>query len=341
MDAPQTVAADPHFLRAGSRLLWALIAAMAVGAAAACWAAGLSVDCRTLPSLVVVVAISAPVALFYRVFRPDPGIFYSTESITQIFLISILGALLAYGAAASGLPYRDAELLAADRWLGFDPKTYLDFVYARPLLAMLFPVVYLSMVYQPAIVFVVLTLTRRIDRLHDFAVALVVSLVITIAIFALFPARGWYGYLGVDPAAYPKLLLFWNFVPHLDTVRNGTLHAIPLGDLRGIVSFPSYHTAAAMLAVWSVWPVRLARWPMLALNALMVAAAPVEGAHYLVDIMGGLVGGGCAILAAVWTRHALRRHWAETARALWAPSAFPPPSHAGRSWKALHAARSI
>jgi hypothetical protein len=57
--------------------------------------------------------------------------------------------------------------------------------------------------------------------------------------------------------------------------------------------------------------------------------------------MGGLVFGGCSVLAAVWTRHALRRHWAERARALWVPSAVPPPSHAGRSWKALHAARSI
>jgi membrane-associated phospholipid phosphatase len=338
---PHFVSADPHFLRAGSRLLWALIGAMAVGAAAACWAAGLTVDYRTLPSLVVVVAISAPVALFYRVCRPDPGIFYSTESITQIFLISILGALLAYGAAASGLPYRDAELLAADRWLGFDPHDYLNFIYARPWLAMLCPVVYLSMVYQPVIVFIVLTLTRRISRLHDFAVALVVSLVITIAIFALFPALGWYGYLGIDPAAYAGLPLFWNFVPHLDAVRNGTLHAIPLGDLRGIISFPSYHTAAALLAVWAVWPVRFVRWPMLVLNVLMVASAPVEGAHYLVDVMGGLVVGGCSVLAAAWTRHTLRHHWAERARALWAPSAVPPPLQAGRSWKALHAARSI
>ncbi len=314
---------------------------MAVGAAAACWAGGLSVDCQTLPSLVVVVAISAPVALFYRVLRPDPGIFYSAESITQIFLISILGALLAYGAAAAALPYRDAELLAADRWLGFHPRAYLDFIYAHPVLVMLFPLVYLSMVYQPAIVFIVLTLTRRISRLHDFAVALVASLVITIAIFALFPARGWYGYLGIDPAAYPRLMLFWNFVPHLDAVRNGTLHAIPLGDLRGIVSFPSYHTAAAMLAVWSVWPVRFVRWPMLALNAFMVASAPVEGAHYFIDILGGLGVGVCAILVAVWTRHALRHHWAEKARALWALSAGSLPSRPGRSWKALHASRSI
>jgi len=312
--APHAASANLELLRAGSRLVWALIAALAIAAAVAYWAADLSIDWRTLPSLVVVVAIAAPVALFYRLFRPDPGIFYSTESITQIFMISLLGALLAYGAAASGLPYRDAELLAADRWLGFEPRAYLDFVYARPRLAMFYPFVYLSMVYQPAIVFVVLTLTRRIERLHNFAVALVVSLVITIAIFALFPALGWYGYLGVGPAAYSNLPLFWNFVPHLEDVRSGALHAIPLGDLRGIISFPSYHTAAAMLAVWVVWPVRFVRWPMLLLNGLMVASAPIEGAHYLVDIIGGVLVGAGSVMAAAWTRYAIRCRCAERAR---------------------------
>ncbi|HTZ01788.1 MAG TPA: phosphatase PAP2 family protein [Xanthobacteraceae bacterium] len=329
-------AIDPGVLRSGSRLVWALIAALAAAAALACWRAGLSVDCRTLPSLAVAVAISAPVAVFYRVIRPDPGIFYSTESITQIFLISIFGALLAYGAAASGMPLRDAALLAADRWLGFDPRGYLDFVYAHPMLTLLCPLAYLSMIYQTVIVFVVLTLTRRIDRLHDFAVALVVSLAITIAVFALVPAVGWYGYLAVDPAVYPRLQLFWNFVPHLQAVRAGTLHAIPLGDLRGIISFPSYHTAAATLAVWAVWPVRWARWPMLGLNVLMVASAPIEGAHYLVDLGGGLAVGACAILAASAARSAIRQHWAGRT-----PAPDQPPLPAGRGWKERHAAGSI
>ncbi|HUI13284.1 MAG TPA: phosphatase PAP2 family protein [Xanthobacteraceae bacterium] len=335
---PDATAINPNVLRTGSRLVWTLIAALAIAAALACWAAGLSVDCRRLPSLAVAVAISAPVALFYRLFRPDPGIFYSTESITQIFLISIFGALLAYGAAAFGLPLHDAELLTADRWLGFDPRAYLDFVYAQPLLTLLCPIAYLSMIYQTVIVFVVLSLMRRIDRLHDFCVALVVSLAITIAIFALYPALGWYGYLAVDPADYPKLPLFWNFVPHLEAVRAGTLHVIPLGDLRGIISFPSYHTAAAMLAVWAIWPVRLARWPMLALNVLMVASAPIEGAHYLVDLGGGLVVGVCAILAASAARNAIRLHWAGRTPAM-APAASALPAR--RTWEGLHAAHSI
>jgi membrane-associated phospholipid phosphatase len=310
----QAAFANHEHLRVGSCLVWTLIGVMAVTGAAACWAAHLSIDCQALPIPIAVVGISAPVALFYRTLRPDPAIFYATQSVAQIFLISLLGAILAYGAAASGLPYRDAELFGLDRWLGFDPRVYLEFVAGSRWLAALYPLVYLSMVYQPAVVFVALMLTRRLDRLHDFAIALGVSLVITIAVFALFPAVGWYAYLGIDPAAYPRLQLFWNFAEHLENVRSGALHAVPLADLRGIISFPSYHTAAAVLAIWAVWPIRLARWPMLILNALMVAAAPVEGAHYLVDLVGGAAVGACSVAAAALVRRAICRHLAERGR---------------------------
>lgn len=78
----------------------------------------------------------------------------------QILLIIFLGSLLAYGAATSHLPYRDAHLLAADRWLGFGLQAYLSFVNARPWLASLSLVAYTTMLWQAALIFAVLTLTR-------------------------------------------------------------------------------------------------------------------------------------------------------------------------------------
>lgn len=234
---------------------------------------------------------------------------------------------MAYAAATLRLPYHDAELLAADRWLGFDLKSYIRYVSARPWFAYIEVISCLSMMWQPAIVFVALALSHRLERLHDFAIALAASLIVTVAIFALYPALGWYGYLGIDEDAYPRLQLFWNFAEHLAEVRSGVLHAVPLGDLRGIISFPSYHTAAAVLAIWSIWPMRLVRWPMLMLNALMAASAPIEGAHYLVDVIGGGAVGLCAIMIATRTRQAIRRYCAEARRRL--AAAPEAPSLAG------------
>lgn len=310
--------ANPEVLQVGSRLLWTAIAGMAIAIIAIYWAAGLSLDCRSLPAIAIAFPLCAVVAIFYRFFRTDMEIVYSTEAIMQITLIGFLGALLAYAAATLRLPYRDAELLAIDRWLGLDLRSYMDFVNSHPRLAVLSVLVYLSMMWQPAIIFVALALNHRIERLHSFAVALIISLLITVVIFALVPALGWYGYLRIEPTAFPKLQLFWNFAAHIDAVRSGELRAIPLGDLRGIISFPSYHTAVAVLAIWAVWPVRFMRWPMLILNVLMAASAPIEGAHYFVDILGGVVVGLCAATVASRIERTIRRRC--TAGALEGPA---------------------
>jgi membrane-associated phospholipid phosphatase len=305
---PHIVLVDTDILRAGSRLVWMLIAAMAVATAAVLWAAGLSITWKIFPYVPAAIIACGAVNLLYRFFRPDPAIVYATELITQILLIGLVGGLLAYGAAASGLPYHDAELLAADRWLGFDLQWYLGFVDSRPWLAWLSFIAYNTMLWQAPIVFFVLLLTRHVERLQSFAASLAISLVITIAIFALFPALGWHGYL------FPDLSFVRDFVPHLKEVRSGALRAIPVDDIRGIISFPSYHAAVAMLAVWALWPVRFIRWPTLMLNVLMIASTPIEGAHYFVDVIGGLVVGACAVLVAVRMRDAIGRRWTGSAR---------------------------
>lgn len=309
----RVISADSDVLRAGSRLVWMLIAAMAFAAATACWAAGLSITWQTFPTIPAVIAGCAAVTLFYRFFRPDPGILYATELITQILLIIFLGELLAYDAAAAGLPYRDAELLAADRWLGCNLQAYLGFVDSRPWLARLSLVAYMTMLWQAPIVFAILSLAGRVERLQDFAVSLIVSLEVTIVIFALFPARGWYGYLHIDPTAFPHLTFFATFVSHLEDVRGGVLRAIPIDDIRGVISFPSYHAAAAVLAVWALWPIRFIRWPLLILNVLMIASTPIEGTHYFVDVIGGIAVSACSVLVVVWTRHAIDRHCTQSA----------------------------
>ena len=149
----QVVLADTDILRAGSRLIWMLIAAMAVAVAAIFWATGLSITWLVFPIVPATIVVCAGVTLFYRFFRPDPAIFYAAELICQILLISLLGGLLAYGAAALGLPYRDAELLAADRWLGFDLRWYLGFVDSRPWLARISLIAYVTMLWQATMFF--------------------------------------------------------------------------------------------------------------------------------------------------------------------------------------------
>ena len=52
------------------------------------------------------------------------------------------------------------------------------------------------------------------------------------------------------------------------------------------------------------WPVRQVRWFLLPLNAAMLLATPVEGTHYLSDMICGLI---VAVVAFVGVRMAVQR----------------------------------
>jgi membrane-associated phospholipid phosphatase len=53
------------------------------------------------------------------------------------------------------------------------------------------------------------------------------------------------------------------------------------------VSFPSLHVAGALLVVYLSRGVAWLFWPTLVFNALLVAATPVFGGHFFVDVLAG------------------------------------------------------
>jgi len=49
---------------------------------------------------------------------------------------------------------------------------------------------------------------------------------------------------------------------------------------------------------WAVIPMHRLRWCVFVLNILMVAGTPVDGGHYFIDLVGGAIVAGAAILCA-------------------------------------------
>jgi membrane-associated phospholipid phosphatase len=84
----------------------------------------------------------------------------------------------------------------------------------------------------------------------------------------------------------------------IEALRAGTTHSVSLATLTGLIAFPSFHTSAAILMIWAAWPLAWLRLPVLAVNGAMLAATPVEGAHYLIDMIGG---GALALFAIAMT----------------------------------------
>lgn len=261
-------------------------------------ATGLRIDHTSNPSLAIIVVAYASVAVFYSFIRFDERLSRALTTVGQLMLLMLFGILCTYAATKVAMPYRDAELLAVDQWLGFDRTSYLQLLTDRPWKILLTNCIYLAMLPQLALVPLVLTMVGRVELLQRFTVAYGLALCMTTAIFVFVPAVGAFVYFDLTPAQYASLPDdIYTPARTLDALRSGTMNVIQLNNLEGLIAFPSFHTIAAVLYAWALWPVKLIRIPAAALNAAIISTTPAGGAHYLTDVLAGFVVAVAAVVA--------------------------------------------
>ncbi len=233
-----------------------------------------------------------------------------SEYAALFMLISLLGATASYPVSGLTHGYADAKLHRIDRALGFDWIVWYKCVAAHPALQVLGTTVYRSIYVTPALLLGVAAWTGRHDRAYHFLATFWLAAAITLCLFSLMPAVGPFSYLWHGPIIYMPESELWQpgLIPAL---RAHSVHVVDLGQLRGLVSAPSFHTAAAVLYIVAAWRVPSLRWPLLTLNALMLLSTPVEGTHYLSDmILGAIVAVTALVLVGFY------RNWlTETGRA--------------------------
>jgi membrane-associated phospholipid phosphatase len=297
---------DEHDVAAGWRRLqrnWIPIAIMSAALVLGVALTGFSIEPWGLAASLGFVALYAGFAYAnaHSPSRRDPQVIFVLGSTAQIVLVTVVMSPLTYVAAATGLPLRDAELLALDRALGLDWAAYVGFVNDHPALSAWLDYGY-SMIRWPLFAIpVVLTAARRYGRLQDFTLAFALALMATTIVSALVPAVGVYQQIGLDPSALAHInpQAYLDQVRDLEPVRTGALRQIDLFGLAGIVTFPSFHAASAVLYAWALWPVRWMRPIALAANAAMMASTPIDGGHYFSDLLAGVAVALAAIVVAV------------------------------------------
>jgi hypothetical protein len=84
----------------------------------------------------------------------------------------------------------------------------------------------------------------------------------------------------------------------IPALRAHVITQIDLGSLRGLVCAPSFHTVCAVIYMVSAWPIVALRRYLVPLNLLMLMATPVEGTHYLSDMVLGAIVAIFAIILA-------------------------------------------
>lgn len=216
----------------------------------------------------------AVATIVYRYIRPDPRLADLLGAVLALGLILFLGMLISFAAAALGsrFDYRDSWLRSADAAFGFDWPLYAAFVTGHPLVAGAMKFAYASLLPQFFLIAIALVMGGEHRRLKSFILAVGSTLALTLAIFVFMPARAHQS--GALLAA-------------LNEMRSAGAHTVLVDKLNGIISFPSYHTQAACLFIWACWQMPYLRWPVLFLNLILIAATPIDGGHYAVDVLAG------------------------------------------------------
>jgi membrane-associated phospholipid phosphatase len=117
------------------------------------------------------------------------------------------------------------------------------------------------------------------------------SAVVCAFLSALVPAIGAFAYYGVPPDVLARLppgagrfhlLIFEEY-------RSGALDTVDLRQLEGVVTFPSFHAAMALMTAHAV---RDMRWLFRLLSVwsgvILISTIPIGG-HYAVDLLAGAV----------------------------------------------------
>jgi hypothetical protein len=286
-----------------TRLLWLLIVVMTAIATVSFGFLRLTIDVSSNPSLIGIGLAYAGVTWFYSSIRRDVRLAATMTTVGQLFLVLLAGIMLTYAASAVGLPFRDSDLYAADRWLGFDRQAYQALVASTPGLRFILDAAYATIQPQTALVPFILVLAGQLPRLQQFVLALGISMICTALVAAIIPAVD--AFIHVDLAPFGEGSLAPGVYTHsrtLNALRTGMFSTIRLNDLEGLITFPSFHTTSAILFAWALWPVRYLRLLGVIVNGLMILSTPISGEHYAADVLAGGIVASAAILAAKWLK---------------------------------------
>src|SRR5690349_7362421 len=284
-------------LRRLDDVIWALVAAVTAVVLIVSAASGFYIVLRSYAVPAGTALLLLLGAYFYRTYRTDLKLASTLESTAQLVVFAAVAAPLSYLAASTALPLQDAVFDAMDHALGFDWKELFAFMNRSPGFLVFMRVIYLSLTVQMTAVVLLLGLTGRLPWLRVYMLAFIFAAVLTIALSALLPAEGvWLHYgLKADPGAMP---VSHTSRPVFLGLRDGSFRLLVALGAEGIITFPSLHAALAVLLIAAFWPLPIARWLSAAVNALMLAATPIDGSHYLVDVLAGTVIAILCIVAA-------------------------------------------
>src|SRR5262245_9062117 len=210
--------------------------------------------------------------------------------IGALFIILAFTALRVLNHLTMSLPFplADDSLAKLDAMLALDWLAYAKWAAARPLVVMAFGLAYTGLALVVLVVFVALWVVGRVDRAREFVCLVFSTGLAATVIGALYPAKA-----AMNRFASSELQEIFGptagiyHLPYLQSLRSGLPHVLNLHELPGMVVIPSFHTACALLIMYSCRGIPIFQILAIFYAVVMIASTPIMGGHYFIDLICG------------------------------------------------------
>jgi membrane-associated phospholipid phosphatase len=208
---------------------------------------------------------------------------------TALFLgVPSLLVVMSYVLAAASFPLVDPALARIDGLAGFDWTAHLLAVWSKPWLGRLLETAYHATAVTLTATLAILLVLGRTRRIAELWFLMVAAGIFCMAVATLLPAEGAFLFHAPDRSLTP-LAAPDNGIWHLSdfrAIRAGAMRTLDPGSMQGIVTFPSYHTAMALIFARALRGTPFAL-PAALLAGLVIVSTLAIGGHYLVDVAAG------------------------------------------------------
>lgn len=282
MPRPGTTPFRMRTLAAASRLGPAWTLTLIVACIDAVWLVlgGWSMSVRGLGVLALAVAVFLAPLTIAR-YRHDQRIRATVLAAALLITFQAAGATLSYLVISTNAALIDVSLAEWDRALDFDWLALHAWLKVHPHTQATLRLAYDSGLLQLVWVVLFLGFSKRPARLDEFMRLFIIATLLVVAVSGPFPAAGaWTQYATGQSFDLSAL-------SHFELLRSGRMHEIPLDRMQGLISIPSLHAAMAVLLVYAMRGTFVLP-AFVVLNAAMLASTPVDGGHYLVDVIAGI-----------------------------------------------------
>lgn len=190
------------------------------------------------------------------------------------------------------MPLADQYLASVDQNLGFDWKGYVLLLDSNPIILKLMDYSYAGLSFYSAIIFSVLLIDRDFfERCTELIGIFLISAIACMTIGMMFPAAAAATFyeMPLDTLKNVPVNVGAYHIDLLNELRSNPDHILAFSSLPGLVTFPSFHTAMGVVAIYCTRGTLWMLVPSVMINGLMIASTPLFGSHYLIDIIAGVV----------------------------------------------------